>query len=198
LCNNCLNSIPIIPAERINSEYQKKFSQDKFIDEFAALFIFEKEKALQKVMHSLKYNENFRVGIYIGEIIADQLINIIYSWNPDLILPIPLHSLKKAERGFNQSYYVAKGIAKIISIPIKTNIIKRIRFTETQTELHIDERKENVKNAFKVLKAKNVRGKKIILLDDVITTGATISECAKNLKESGAIKVYGLSIALAD
>ncbi|MBM4171815.1 MAG: ComF family protein [Ignavibacteria bacterium] len=198
LCVNCLNSLPTVTTERINEEYEKKFLKEKFVDEFAAAFIFEKDKALQKVLHSLKYNENFKVGIFIGETIAGLVKNIIHGWNPDFIVPVPLHRLKKAERGFNQSYYIAKGIANIISIPIKTNVIKRNRFTRTQTELHVDERKENVKNAFKVLKVNNVDNKKIILLDDVITTGATISECAKVLKENGALKVYGLSVALAD
>ena len=115
-----------------------------------------------------------------------------------MVIPIPLHHLKKAERGFNQSYYIAKGISSQTSIAVKSNIIKRMRFTQSQTTMTLKEREENVEGAFKVRKTENVKGKSVLLVDDVMTTGATINECGKVLLEAGANKVYAVSVALAD
>lgn len=197
ICESCFQSIAQPGQQRLKIEYEKKFSADNYITEFASAMIFEKDKPLQHVIHSLKYNENFRVGIYLGKKIGLLLSDRIKEWNADYIVPVPLHRLKKANRGYNQSYYVAKGIRTVHKIQIKSNLIKRARFTQTQTELHIDERKENVKNAFITRKENIIKGKKIILLDDVITTGATISECGRILKEKGASNVYAASVAVA-
>ena len=85
-----------------------------------------------------------------------------------------------------------------MKIPVKTNLIKRTRFTETQTNLNLLERKENMRGAFVIRRNKKITGKNILLLDDVITTGATISECGRILLENGAANVYAASVAIAD
>ncbi len=119
-------------------------------------------------------------------------------WNINLILPIPLHQLKKAERGYNQSFYISKGLGKETNIPIGPEIIKRRKYTQSQTKMNFLERQKNIEEAFKVKNIKKVIGKNILLIDDVITTGATISECGKVLLNSGAKKVYAASVAIAD
>ena len=120
------------------------------------------------------------------------------TWNFDLIVPIPLHHLKKAERGYNQSFYIAKGVRKILNIKVSDRIVKRIKYTESQTTMNISEREENIYGAFKVKLKNSISGKNILLIDDVITTGATISECGKILLEAGANRIYAASIAIAD
>ncbi len=198
VCPDCLNSIKPANSERIRHEYSRKFENEKIISDLASAYIFEKDKVLQDLIHSLKYNENFRMGLFLGELISEKLKNKLAEWNADFIIPVPLHRLKKAERGYNQSYYIAKGITANHQIQIRHNILKRKRFTKTQTELTLEERKENVHKAFVVTKGKEVLNKNIILLDDVITTGATVSECGRLLIDNGAEKVFALSVALAD
>ncbi|MEW6196290.1 MAG: ComF family protein [Bacteroidota bacterium] len=198
ICPDCLRSIQIAGDQRIGHEYERKFESEKIISDLASAFIFEKDKALQHLIHSLKYNENFKVGIFLGKLVAEKLQSKLTGWEAEYIIPVPLHRLKKAERGYNQSFYLAKGIAAKHKITIKQNILKRNRFTKTQTELDLHERKVNVKGAFALTKQKLIIDKKIILLDDVITTGATISECGRLLLENGAKKVFALSVALAD
>jgi ComF family protein len=198
ICNICFNSIRRAEEDRISFEFDKKFRSHNYISDFTSAFIFEKEKALQHLIHSLKYEDNFRVGIILGKKIGELLSHKIDLWEADIIIPVPLHRLKKAERGYNQSYFISWGLKKVTSIPIMQNILKRRKFTRTQTELTAEERKENVKDAFSVTRVKPIFGKRIILIDDVITTGATISACAEVLIQAGAEKVFAVSVAIAD
>ena len=144
----------------------------------------------------MKYNNNFRAGIFLGKKIAERFLNEIVSAKYDFIIPVPLHPLKKAERGYNQSYYIAKGISQITKIKIGNNIVKRKRYTSTQTKLSAIERKENIRNAFTIKKIDKIRGKKIILVDDVTTTGATVTEVAKKLKKIGVSEILLLTAAI--
>ena len=128
------------------------------------------------------------MGNKLGEHLGDTFSDI------DLIVPVPLHHLKKAERGYNQSYYIARGISKSTNIKIEENILKRIRFTQSQTKMNLEERRLNIENAFKVRKIL----RNILIVDDVITTGATVNECGKVLKKAGANEVYAASVAIAD
>jgi len=198
VCNNCFSKIKRADEDRINAEFTKKFAHDKIISSFTSLFIFEKDKELQSIIHELKYGGKFGIGKYLGEIIARELNQQIRDWRIDLIVPVPLHHLKRAERGYNQSDFLAKGISSVLKIPVKSRIVKRVRFTSTQTELTLVQRKENVRNAFALRGKPKLNGQNILLLDDVITTGATTSECAKVLVDNGAKKVYACSVAIAE
>lgn len=207
ICSSCFRSIKKTPKYLIENEFQRKFAEEKIISDFLPLFIFEKEKALQQLIHELKYNGNFKIGIYLGESIGKEFGKKIKAWEPDLIIPVPLYHLKKAERGYNQSYYIAKGISNICKVEVSTSLLKRSRYTISQTELNFEERKENVKGAFELIISQRlmrlwfrrnyIESKRIILVDDVITTGATISECGKVLLSNGASKIYALSAAIA-
>lgn len=198
ICLNCFNSIQEADQSRIIFEYDKKFKEKNYISGFTSLFVFEKDKALQEILHQFKYNHKFRIGLKLGKELAKRKSKLLNEWNIDLIIPVPLHHLKKAERGYNQSFYIAKGISKEIKIPVKEFYLKRKRYTESQTMKNLSEREMNVREAFTVKKKKAINGKIILLIDDVITTGATISECARKLLSSGAAKVHAASIAIAD
>ncbi|MDP2037114.1 MAG: ComF family protein [Ignavibacteria bacterium] len=197
VCKSCISKIQIADSERMEREYQRKFSHSKIISAFQSAFVFEKDKELQDILHALKYNNKFQVGKFLGGLIANQVGEQVRTWNADMIIPVPLHSLKKAERGYNQAELICNGISKVLSIPTKANLLKRSRYTLSQTTMTLEERKENVHKAF-VMKRKNVTGKRIIIVDDVLTTGATITECGRVLKENGAEEVYALSVAIAD
>lgn len=198
MCVDCLSKIQRSNSSRLKREFERKFFNNKIISEFYSPFVFEKDKELQHAIHALKYDKKFPVGIFLGKVLAAEIKSSKTNWKFDLIIPIPLHQLKKAERGYNQAYYIAKGVGKIFKVKVSDRSVKRIKYTESQTTMNLNEREENISGAFKVKWNTQVRGKNILLLDDVITTGATISECGKILLEAGASKVYAASIAIAD
>lgn len=198
VCSQCLGKIKYADKDRLEFEFRKKFERDKIISGFVSLFIFEKDKELQRIIHELKYEGMFRLGVYLGEMFANNLQDQVASWSIDIITPIPLHHLKRAERGYNQSDFIARGIGSKLNIPVGKRLIKRVRFTSTQTELTLQERKQNVLNAFAIRGKPKLQGRNILLIDDVITTGATVSECGRILLRAGASKVYAASMAIAD
>ncbi len=198
ICDECLSSIERADSSRLNSEYQRKFASTEIISGFTSLFVFEKDEALQLLIHSIKYNKRFLNAKYLGKLIGENLKEQIQNWSVDFILPVPLHSLRKADRGFNQSKYIALGIGNKLGVMVKSNLLKRNRYTESQTKLTQKEREINISGAFKAKHNKIIENKTFLLVDDIITTGATIRECGKALLEGGADKVYACSAAIAE
>jgi len=198
VCNDCMSKIKLASAERLGTEFGRKFANNNIISGFFSAFVFEKDKELQDIIHALKYDKKFLVGKFLGLQVGKHLLNKKDPWQIDLIITIPLNQLKKAERGYNQSFYIAKGIGKILDISFSDRVVKRIKYTESQTTMTLNEREENISGAFKIRNKNSVKGKSILLVDDVITTGATISECGKILLEAGATKIYAASVAIAD
>ena len=198
ICNECVTLIKIAEGERLKTEFERKFSSTKIISGFTSLFVFEKDKALQSYIHSIKYNKRFLNAKFIGKLIGEKLYGQISNWNVDYLVPVPLHQLRIAERGFNQSKYIASGISKEIDIMVRNSFLRRTKYTETQTNLSLVEREENIANAFKVRQTGSIKNKSFLLVDDVITTGATIRECGKVLLNAGANKIYACSAAIAE
>lgn len=198
VCRNCFSEIKLAEPERLMDEYIRKFAGGKIITDFISLFVFEKDKTLQHIIHALKYENRFKIGFFLGSELGKVYSNLFEDWKIDVIIPIPLHRLKQAERGFNQSSYIAKGLSRQLKIKYSSQIIKRNRYTESQTTLDIKERELNMSGAFSLKSRSRIDNKSILLIDDVITTGATISECGKVLLEGGAKKVYAASVAIAD
>jgi ComF family protein len=198
ICTNCLSKLKLVGPELIKTEFQRKFENKKIISDFVSQYVFEKDKELQHIIHALKYDKKFLIGKFLGGNLGKSLTAQFRSWNIDLVVPIPLHHLKKAERGFNQSLYIAKGISIATGIKLNARVVKRIRFTQSQTTMTLREREENIEGAFKVRKTQGVKRKNILLVDDVMTTGATISECGCVLLEAGARQIYAATVALAD
>ncbi|MBZ0201365.1 MAG: ComF family protein [Ignavibacteriaceae bacterium] len=198
VCGSCFVSIKHADDTLISDGFKRKFEKEEVVSAFQSLYIFEKDKELQHVIHALKYNKRFLIGVYLGNLMGKFLDAKIYQWNIDYIIPVPLHKSKMLERGYNQSYFIAKGLSHHLKLPVSSRIIKRIRYTETQTTLNKKEREENMKNAFRVISPKKINGKNILLIDDVITTGATVTECGKVLLKKGAAKVFAASAGLVE
>jgi len=117
---------------------------------------------------------------------------------PDLVLPVPLHPQRLKERGFNQSGLLAGELARKLRVPVSFNVIVRKNRTEPQTRLNRKERLKNVKGAFELSGAQAMRGRRILLVDDVFTTGTTLSECARTLKKNGgASEVHAVTVTRA-
>lgn len=198
ICSECSDELINVDEERLGFEFNKKFADENIIDDLLSLYLFQVDGNIQTLLHELKYNNKFGVGKLLGKQIAAQLGEKINLHKIDLVIPMPLHKLKKAERGFNQADFVADGMSKELGIKLCRGCVVRRKFTKSQTKLNIDERKRNVKGAFRIKKPKHVAGKNILILDDVITTGASVSEVGRLLKENKASQVIACSVALAD
>lgn len=161
----------------------------------AAFLKFEKTGITQELIHKIKYHSNTRLASYIGELFANSIQNEI--GKADFLIPVPLHPKKQKERGFNQSEAFARGMEMILQTPTETKSLQRVRYTESQTHKNKKERKQNVKDCFKLCNETSFEGKHIILLDDVITTGATLEACMHAFKEVPNIQISILCIAMA-
>jgi ComF family protein len=157
--------------------------------------------ALRKLIHAFKYGGKTSLARPLGMLLFSTFVR---HWNPDevdLILPVPLHIARLRERGFNQAHLMLKDwktmseSAKIRFMRIEPELLLKIRHTKPQVELKREERKANIEGAFEVRDSSMVRGKKILLIDDVHTTGATVAECAKVLLIAGAARTDVLTLA---
>lgn len=197
VCYNCLKEIKTASDEKIVFEFGNKFRESSIITDFDSLYLFEKDKPVQELIHQLKYQQKFLIGKYIGKNLGRSLKRKSANWQLDLIVPVPLHHLKLAERGFNQSFYIAKGLESELKIKVENKSIKRTRYTQSQTTMDFEDREQNIKDAFSIKNFEKIKNKNILLIDDVITTGATIRECGKLLLDNGANKIYAASAAIA-
>ena len=196
VCNSCLLKIKKPSKERIVAEFNKKFGGKGIILDFTSRYVFERDKEFQHIIHSLKYEKKFLLGTFLGKLLGETINSEFSKYHFDFIVPVPLHHLKKAEREYNQSYYIAKGVQKVTGIKTNNHLIKRVKYTESQTSMKLTQREKNIINSFKALR--KLKGENILIIDDVITTGATISECGKTLLRAGAGKIYAASTAIAD
>lgn len=196
LCSNCLFHLPQTNFHLTPENTLEKVFWGRVKLESAMAFVyFKKGEAMQQVLHEIKYKDNKELaqflGIYYGSIL--QASNKKF----DAIAAIPLHKSKLRKRGYNQSECIVNGLVQSMQIPNVSAALTRLKFTETQTRKGRFERWENVDDVFKVETPEAIAGKHILLIDDVITTGATIEACAKVMLDTNGTKVSVASIAFA-
>jgi ComF family protein len=162
-----------------------------------AIFRFSKSSRVQELLHALKYKQQPEVGIALGKMYGEKLIQAGLQNAWDIIVPIPLHPSRFRKRGYNQSEKFAEGLSEKLKIPVITNAVKRNYRTETQTRKSKKQRWENVKTVFELSHAQYLSGRKVLLVDDVITTGATIEACGTVLMEGGCRELSIACIAEA-
>lgn len=153
---------------------------------------------MQRLLHIFKYGHKTSLRHFF----ADQILSFLRDYqisleHCDLIVPIPLHPTRMRERGYNQSFLIAEIISDELRIPLECRNLLRVRHTPNQARLSQKERWTNIEAAFKIKRHNNFRHKNILLVDDLYTTGATVSQAAKALKEAGATQVHVLTIAIA-
>lgn len=191
LCIGCEQHLPLTNYHAFENNETVSRLSGRFPFEYAtSLAYFTEENLLQHLLHRLKYKERELIGLYFGK----QLGAVIESlnWQPDAIIAVPLHKKKETKRGFNQSNLIGEGISETLNIPLLKDVLHRVKNTTTQTDKNRQERIDNVKDAFVAMKKGAVENKHILLLDDVLTTGATIESCANEL-----LKIKGVRLSIA-
>ena len=162
-----------------------------------SFLFFNKGGHVQRIMHALKYRGHKEVGLYMGKLFGETLKESSLFNVADMIVPVPLHPKKKYKRGFNQSEVIAKGLEMSLGIPFSINNLIRETHTSSQTKRARYNRWENVKGVFKVQNPEEFSGKHLILIDDVLTTGATLEACVHPLVEIPDTKVSVATLAYA-
>jgi ComF family protein len=208
ICKDCLNSIsfishpvcvrcgrPFLTEATRDHVCGNCLTQEPYFNLVRALGRYE--GALETIIHNLKYKQKFSM-VNLLSFLLDHMHNHSITFpSYDLLIPVPLHRSRLRQRGFNQTVILGNILKKKYHLPLHTSILQRIAHTLPQVTLPVKARKVNMQNAFKVKEPRSVEGKTILLLDDVYTTGATMNECARILKKSGASRVDGFVIARA-
>jgi competence protein ComFC len=163
----------------------------------SAVAAYRSRGIVRRVVHQFKYGDQFYLRHLVGEWLSAALDDErLRGRTFDLVVPVPLHPARKRARGFNQAEALALMVSRQRRIPTKA-VLERTRHTTTQTAFDRAERMENLRNAFRLRKNMDVRQLRVLLIDDVLTTGATLSECARILKKAGASVVYAATAARA-
>ena len=164
----------------------------------AAMYYFTKGGRTQQLIHNLKYKGRKQIGVEIGKMYGLILKETPLFQSVDLIIPVPLHPKKQKKRGFNQSALFAAGLATSMNIEWSEEYLKRTSYAETQTKKSRQERMENVLSQFETYNNHKLKGKHLLLTDDVVTTGATMEACGLKLLELGSTKLSIVAIAVAE
>lgn len=199
ICTSCIYNLPQTnfhedPNNRMARQLWGRFP---FVQTIAFLY-FRKGSKIQNMMHQLKYRKSPETGIRLGELYAHELTRSDIFKKPDLIIPVPLHPAKFKKRGYNQSECIGQGLTSILEIPINTKNLVRLENTETQTKKSRYARYENLLGAFEVKEKSELINKHIMLIDDVMTTGATLEACSVLLQQIEGVKISICTIAYAD
>lgn len=175
LCGNCLRRRP-------------------FYDALGAPYLYQ--GSIMDAIHQMKYTGKSYLAKSLGPLLSSFASKWIDNSTESLVvMPVPLHPKKLRERGFNQSLLLARAITSILSTELDFLSLRRIKYTRPQTGLNSNERKKNVRNAFDLVGQKDFKGRSVILVDDVATTGNTMNECARMLKKAGCKKIFCLALA---
>jgi ComF family protein len=198
ICSSCLFKLPKTGFHlHAENPVSRVFWGRVDLNAASSFLFFSKGGKVQHLIHSLKYRGNRETGVYLGKLFGTDLQKSELFESADLVIPVPLHPKKQHKRGFNQSERIAKGIGDAMQIPLVTHKLIRIINTSTQTKKSRDNRWDNVKNAFEVQDTSSLENKHVLLVDDVLTTGATLESCAQNLLKIPGVRVSVVTLAYA-
>jgi ComF family protein len=198
ICSFCRFELPHTQLHKERENNMTKIFWGRVrIETGTALFYFQKGGKIQTLIHQFKYKGKTDIGFYLGKMLGSQLKENPM-WEPvDIIVPVPLHEKKQYKRGFNQSEIFGRGIGSIFKRPLITGNLLRITKTDSQTRKSRFRRWENVETVFHVKNPDDFRGKNILLIDDVVTTGSTLEACAIKLLQIKGVKVWMATIAMS-
>jgi ComF family protein len=192
LCTHCLSALPETNFSAApNNPVEKKFWGRLPVEAATAIYAFTKESLVQHLMHAVKYNGNKELGLQLGRLMAESLVQS-GRFQVDALVPVPLFPEKERKRGYNQSAVLCDGMKEILQIPVLNNIVIRPKHTETQTKKGRIERWKNIEGKFELRNPAAIANQHVLLVDDVITTGATLESCGAELLKAENVQ---LSIA---
>jgi ComF family protein len=199
LCTGCIYNLPQTdfhndPENRVAKQLWGRFP----FQQATSFLYFQKGGLVQKALHQLKYNNSPQTGFKLGELYAHELKRSENWIKPDLIIPVPLHPRKLKKRGYNQSEHIAKGVGSILDIAVNTTLLIRSLNTNTQTKKNRFARYENLEGAFTLIKPELFNGLHLLLIDDVVTTGATLEACSLALLKIPETTISVASIAFSE
>ena len=198
LCLQCINHLPHTNfAQHANNPIEKIFWGRIPLVAAHSEFYFAKETLIQRLIHQLKYNGNQDIGYFLGGLMAKSLLNSNRFKNIDYLVPLPLYPEKERKRGFNQAAVICNGISASMQIPVMVGNVIRQRYTETQTKKHRRERWENVADSFLVKDPAILCNKNLLLVDDVITTGATLEACGHSIVQTANVQLSLATLSMA-
>ncbi len=198
LCTECLVELP-------KTNFHKQSDNPLFerlslripLRHAFALYHFKKGGRVQELLHELKYKNHPEIGQKLGAVYGTELLSSGYAQVFDMIVPVPLHPNRQRSRGYNQSTEFAKGLSQVLNIPYTENFVKRSVQTTTQTRKSRLNRWRNVSEVFQMMNEDEIKGKHVLLVDDVVTTGATLEACSTALMQSGCSCISVACMAVA-
>ncbi|MBR4146388.1 MAG: ComF family protein [Bacteroidales bacterium] len=198
VCTRCRNLLPKTGYEmNEDNPLARMFYGKVRLKAVTACFFFSKEGKVQHLIHELKYKGNGDAGIFLGQELGKSLKEAPLFQGLDYLIPVPLHPKRERQRGYNQSQMIAQGISEVTGIPVGDKFLFRSVNTATQTHKTKEERWQNVKDIFAVKHPERLEGKYVLLVDDVLTTGATLEACALTLSAVPGINISCATAACA-
>ena len=194
MCLDCLYKLPKI--EKIHlSELEKVFWGRFDVERVTAYFYYQKESPYNRLLHKMKYGNHPEVGMRLALMAAEQLSKEGFFDGIDAIVPLPLSKKKRRQRGYNQCDYIAEGLSQTTGTPVLKDCVVRNKSNETQTHKTRDERWRNVEGIFSLTNPELIEGKHILLIDDILTTGATLTNCAIAIKSGCNCRISVFTLA---
>lgn len=192
-----------LPRRRIPSSFEDNLIEMAFRGKIGILrahawLFYERGDKTSDLIRTLKYHDKPEIGVFLGAMMASELAAYGFFKDIDLIIPVPTDSQKLKTRGYNQVEAIAEGLGKITHLDIDDKSIIKMTMTDSQTHKNDRQRKDNGKHIFRLTDDKDIKGKNILLIDDVITTGATLYACASCLTKAHPATISILTLALAE
>jgi len=197
-CTNCRHELPLTQYHLDpKNEAVKKFYGKIAIEHASALLYFNKKGIVQELIHNLKYKGHEEIGTVLGNWYMEDLKELILETPFDVVIPVPLHPKKFRERGYNQVTTFGKALAKGLKINYNDTVLYRKKYSKTQSKKNLIGRSENIENIFDVLFTEENQNKHFLIVDDVLTTGATLEACSKALLKIPGAKISIVCMAMA-
>lgn len=199
LCIRCLSSLPETNFEiHAGNPVEKIFWGRLQVVNASSYLYFTKESLVQHLMHQLKYKGNKDLGLQLGRLMGIALKSADRFSEISALIPLPLFPSKERKRGYNQATVLCEGMAEILSVPVLKDVITRPQHTETQTKKGRIERWRNIEGKFQLINPSAIQNKHVLLIDDVVTTGATLEACADELLKADNVKLSIATLCKAD
>lgn len=199
ICTRCLLDLPSTHDFNVKDNVvELKLAGRVPLEAGGALFVFRKNNKVQRVVHRIKYYGNTDLAVRLGVMLGNELVESGRFSDVDCIIPVPLHRRRLWQRGYNQSELICQGISRALDRPVVADQIYRTRYTHTQTHKNREDRQKNVQGVFAVRNPDTLEGKHVLLVDDVITTGATTDSCYQVMMPIPGLRISVAALAVAD